>query len=60
MLNPEFLPFAPIVLLAGQPLRYRVDEPLSVIYSLDRNRRDDGGRFAPDDGEDDLVWRQNL
>jgi hypothetical protein len=44
-LVPAFLPAVPEDPFAGKPLTYRRDADAYVIYSIDANRRDDGGEF---------------
>jgi hypothetical protein len=46
-LVPGFLPVVPTDPFDGQPLRYRRLEKGYVIYSVDRDRRDDGGKERP-------------
>jgi hypothetical protein len=45
-LVPAFLPAAPIDACSGGPLRYRVDAGGPVLYSVGRDRTDDGGIYA--------------
>jgi hypothetical protein len=46
-LVPTFLDAVPVDPFDGQPLRYRQTERGYVLYSVDRDRRDDGGRERP-------------
>jgi hypothetical protein len=46
-LTPTFLAAAPADPFDGQPLRYRQNERGYVLYSVDRDRQDDGGRERP-------------
>ncbi len=43
-LVPEYLPALPPDRVDGQPLRYVVRDGQPVLYSIGRNRRDDGGQ----------------
>lgn len=49
-LVPVFLPALPADPAAEGPLRVRVQTGTALIYSVGRNRADDGGR------EDDIAW----
>ena len=46
-LTPQFLKSIPIDPFAGEPLRYRRLEKGYVIYSVDKDGHDDGGREKP-------------
>jgi len=50
-LVPEFLPQVPADPFDGQPLRYRKLSKGYVIYSVGRDRQDDGGKERPEKGE---------
>lgn len=50
-LVPEFLPQVPIDPFDGQPLRYHTLSKGYVIYSVGRDRHDDGGKERPEKGE---------
>jgi len=50
-LVPEFLPQAPIDPFDGQALRYHTLSKGYVIYSVGRDRHDDGGKEHPEKGE---------
>ena len=59
-LVPEFLPSRPIDPFDGQPLRFRSENNVVVIYSVGADRRDDGGRAEADShaiDARDLVFR---
>jgi hypothetical protein len=43
-LTPDLLPTVPPDRVDGQPLRYVVRDGQSALYSIGRNRRDDGGQ----------------
>jgi hypothetical protein len=52
-MSPEFLPKIPVDPFAGTPLRLKVDADFIRIYSIGRDRLDDGGESdgkAPDVG----------
>ncbi len=53
-LTPDFLPRVPIDPYDGQPLRLLVQHDQLVIYSIGRDRRDDGGTFDPVQQEPDI------
>jgi hypothetical protein len=46
-LVPDLLPAVPADRLDGQPLHYVVRDGQPVLYSVGRDRRDDGGRATP-------------
>jgi hypothetical protein len=50
-LVPELLPQVSIDPFDGQPLRFRKLSPGYVIYSVGRDRHDDGGKERPEKGE---------
>jgi hypothetical protein len=55
---PEFIPEVPVDPYDGRPLRLRPVEGGVVVYSVGRDRDDDGGRPAGEGKEDgDLVFR---
>jgi len=51
-LVPEFLDAVPIDPFDGKPLRYVVREDAYVIYSIGRDRADDGGEILDEVDED--------
>lgn len=53
-LTPDFLPRVPIDPFDGQPLRLLAQDDKLVIYSIGRDRRDDGGVFDPVKQEPDV------
>jgi hypothetical protein len=53
-LTPDFLPRVPIDPFDGQPLRLLVQDDKLVIYSIGKDRRDDGGIFDPVKQEPDI------
>ena len=54
---PEFLPALPRDLMAGQPLRYRLNPDGSfILYSVGEDGRDDGG---DETREGPAGWRRN-
>ena len=55
---PEFLPEVPADPYDGRPLRLKRTDGGLVLYSLGRDRKDDGGRPEDDKKESgDLVFR---
>jgi hypothetical protein len=57
-LVPEFVPEVPPDPYDGRPMRLRRGKDEFVIYSIGRNRKDDGGRpWDPEKQEGDLVFR---
>ncbi len=46
-LVPNYLPALPVDPFDGQPLRYKPLEKGCVIYSIGKDRHDDGGRERP-------------
>lgn len=57
-LRPTFLAEIPPDRCTGGALSYSPGEGGYLLYSFGRNRRDDGGRFSPDDWDiDDLAIR---
>ena len=63
VLVPEYLPFVPNDPFAAgnQPMRYRTDLALPVVYSIGPNLKDDGASVLPLDatGQRQLVWGVN-
>ena len=55
-LVPTFLPAVPLDPFDRQPLRYQVRNDHVVIYSVSYNGQDDGGDFAADPTEDEILW----
>lgn len=52
----EYLPGAlPLDPFTGDPYVYRPTDPGFLLYSVDQNLTDDGGRHDP--GDADIVWR---
>lgn len=47
-LSPEFLPAVPVDRFDGKPLKYKVVDGQPLLYSVGRNRKDDGGIPAAD------------
>ena len=47
-LTPQFLDFVPVDPFDGTPLSYRLLNKGCVIYSVDADGHDDGGRESPD------------
>jgi hypothetical protein len=54
-LIPDFLPAVPIDPFDGQPLRYRVTDDHVLLYSIGRDRADDGGATDEQGLEPDIV-----
>ncbi len=55
-LVPALLPAVPPDRVDGQPIRYVVRDGRPVVYSLGRDRRDDGGR--PSENPEDAIENQ--
>lgn len=53
----EFLPVVPLDPYDGQPLRMKLEADVLVIYSVGKDRRDDGGSDVDDRGEPDIAVR---
>jgi hypothetical protein len=49
LLCPDLLPSVPIDQFDGRPLKYRLVEQRPILYSVGRNRTDDGGQWAQDE-----------
>jgi hypothetical protein len=47
-LCPDLLPEVPLDRFDGEPLRYRIVDDRPLLYSVGRNRIDEGGRFPPE------------
>ncbi len=57
-LVPDYLPEVPVDPFDGKPLRMTTADGGTVLYSVGRNGRDDGGRTGgKDDTDDDIVFR---
>jgi hypothetical protein len=56
-LAPDFLPAVPADPFDGQPLRLIVAEDGLTIYSIGRDRKDDGGSDPQQNGEPDIAVR---
>lgn len=56
-LVPEFLPAVPTDPFDGQPLRFQATDEGLVIYSIGRDRQDDGGSDPEQQREPDIVVR---
>ncbi|HEV3023824.1 MAG TPA: DUF1559 domain-containing protein, partial [Pirellulales bacterium] len=54
-LVPEYLLAVPEDPFSGRTLIYRAESPNFVVYSVGRDRRDDGGRPAVPFGDGDLF-----
>ena len=59
-LVPQYLPSIPIDPFTGQPMIYKVDENGFKIYSLGKNKTDDGGKLDPKPGEDNRIRDEGL
>lgn len=61
-LPPDLLAAVPLDPLDGQPLRFRRTADGVVVYTVGRDRRDDGGDVAGADGPDDgfRLWNPEL
>jgi len=55
-LVPAYLPAAPIDPFSGRPLRLVGDRRAYTVYSVGRNRRDDGGRDIGQSFGGDTAW----
>jgi hypothetical protein len=56
-LVPEFLPTVPTDPFDGQPLRFKATDEGLVLYSIGRDRKDDGGVDPEHKSEPDVVVR---
>ena len=56
-LVPEFLPEVPTDPFSGQPLQYVVGDGEYLVYSVGRNRTDEGGQRTEDWQNGDFVFR---
>lgn len=59
-LVPDFLPAIPIDSYDGQPLRMKSHESSLLLYSVGKDRRDDGGQGDTNKCEPDIVVEMKL
>jgi hypothetical protein len=60
LLVPKYLPNVPIDPFNGKPMLYKVDEKGFTIYSVGKNKVDDGGRIDNKPGEDNRIRDEGL
>ena len=56
-LVPTYIEEVPADPFGGQPVRYRIERPGYVLYSIGRNEADDGGTETEDEETGDIVFR---
>lgn len=59
-LVPKYLPSIPIDPFTGNPMIYKVEDTGFKIYSLGKNKVDDGGKLDPKPGEDNRIRDEGL